>query len=316
MLIVEARSVQCMRKFAVLQTGRARCIYHRPMAIAAPKPGNRRVTGKEQFYTPPAVAEEVVDLAVACIGDLSTRVVIEPAGGTGAFIDALRSRGVQHIESVDIEPHHPEVRHGDFLETSFDVSDALTISNPPFGRNNARSIPFFNHAAQWSEFIVFIVPRSWRKWSVQNKLDARFHLVRDVDLAINYVDVHGASAFAHDRLRTCAQVWERRGDLRPRIDVEDCGFIARCGPEDADVALTIFGYGCGTVRTEFPRQPNTTQMFLRLTDPRALAALQTVDYSRFSCNTAYTEALSLKEINALLNEHVFGDMRLLKRAPA
>jgi hypothetical protein len=35
--------------------------------------------------------------------------------------------------------------------------------------------------------------------------------------------------------------------------------------------------------------------------------LQQVDYSRFSQNTAYTAALSLQEINYLLNEYLFGD---------
>ena len=118
------------------------------------------------------------------------------------------------------------------------------------------------------------MPRSWRKWSVQNKLDARFHLRHDEDLSINYVNADGEAAFAFDRLRTCVQVWERTVTLRPRIDVADLGLIERCEPEEADVALTIFGYGCGTVRTEFPRSRNTTQMYLRLTHPRALEALQ------------------------------------------
>jgi hypothetical protein len=34
--------------------------------------------------------------------------------------------------------------------------------------------------------------------------------------------------------------------------------------------------------------------------------LHTLDFQRFSKNTAYTEALALPEINYLLNEAVFG----------
>jgi hypothetical protein len=48
-------------------------------------------------------------------------------------------------------------------------------------------------------------------------------------------------------------------------------------------------------------------MFLKLKHPQALAALERVDYSKFFKNTAYTEALSLQEINYLLNEEIFGD---------
>jgi hypothetical protein len=48
-------------------------------------------------------------------------------------------------------------------------------------------------------------------------------------------------------------------------------------------------------------------MYLKLCHPRALEALQNVDYSRFFNHTAYTQALSLQEINYLLNEYIFGD---------
>jgi hypothetical protein len=61
------------------------------------------------------------------------------------------------------------------------------------------------------------------------------------------------------------------------------------------------------VKTDFPKVPNTTQMLLTLHHPMALKALQTVDFSRFFNNTAYTEALSIQEINYLLNEYIFGD---------
>jgi len=112
------------------------------------------------------------------VPDFESRTVIEPAGGTGAFVDAAKTLGAK-VFSVDIEPMHESVKLGDFLQTEIKAVDAVTISNPPFGRNNSLSIPFFNHAADFSEYIAFIVPRSWRKWSVLNRLDSRFHLVLD-----------------------------------------------------------------------------------------------------------------------------------------
>jgi hypothetical protein len=85
------------------------------------------------------------------------------------------------------------------------------------------------------------------------------------------------------------------------------GIIEKCKYQEADASLTLFGYGCGTVKTEFEKKPNTTQMFLKLKHPRALEALKAVDFSRFFLNTAYTEALSIQEINFLLNEYLFAD---------
>ena len=277
-----------------------------------PRPlGNTRVTGKEQFYTPPQIARDVVAALLREVPDATSRTWLEPAGGTGAFIDAAEAVGVERVVSFDIEPHHPEVELGDFLAQRLDLTGAVAVSNPPFGRNNALSIPFFNRCAEYCDYIAFIVPRSWRKWSVVNRLDRRFHLVSDTDLSINYVDVKGEDVYAKNNLRTCVQIWARRPELRPLVKVEDRGIVQKSTPAEADVALTIFGYGCGTVSTDFPRRKVTTQMYLRLVHERSLEALLRVDYGRFSQNVAYTEALSLPEINYLLNEFVYGDPGLL-----
>jgi predicted RNA methylase len=269
--------------------------------------GNPRVTGKEQFYTPPEVADQVMRNVKKRIGSLSGRILLEPAGGTGAFIDAAKAHGLTKVVSFDIEPHHKKIELGDFLDQDINQSGLLTITNPPFGRNNSLSIPFFNKSAEVSDLIVFIVPRSWRKWSVQNRLNQNFHLVRDDDLTINYVDVNGQDAHAKDRLRTCVQYWERKSKLRPIVKVKDMGIIERTTPELADAAMTLFGYNCGKLSTDFERRKVTTQMYLKFKHPKAKKAIENSDFSMFYMNTAYTEALSLPEINYVLNEYIYGD---------
>ena len=269
--------------------------------------GNRRVTGKEQFYTPPTIADDVVQEVLSAFPSATAERWLEPAGGSGAFLDAFERAGVEKYWACDIEPCDSRVSEGNFLTTSFEPTPPwVTVTNPPFGRNNALSVPFFNHAAEFSQVIAFIVPRSWRKWSVSNRLDHRFHLVSDRDLAIDYVKADGSPISKRGSLKTCVQVWERRAELRPKVVVEDRGYIEKVKPDQADVSLTIFGHGCGTVKTAFERKPNTTQMFLRVTSPEVLAALETVDYARFFTRVAYTEALSIKEIFFLLNEYFDG----------
>ena len=271
------------------------------------KLGNRRVSGTEQYYTPRNLADELVKRTLKAIPRATEKSFLEPAGGTGSFIEALNMAGITAVTSVDKYPMHPGVIQADFLEWETMDTDLLTISNPPFGRNNALSVPFFNRAAKFSSHIAFLVPRSWRKWSVQNRLDTRFHLVLDVDVAVQYEDVLGAKIAKRNDLRTCFQIWEKRLELRPVIAVPDNGFIQKSSPNDADLAIRVFGYGCGTVMNDFPRQPNTTLMFLRVLDKSIESALQDLDYERFSINTAYTRALSFQEINFLINEQVFGD---------
>jgi predicted RNA methylase len=275
--------------------------------LPAAKPGNTRVTGKEQYYTPKPLALELVARIEKVLGPLAGKTVLEPAGGTGAFIEAVQSVGVSKVISFDIEPLHESVSVGDFLEQEIEEVNLITISNPPFGRNNSLSIPFFNHAAAASDAICFIVPRSWRKWSVTNRLNLSFELAFDIDLDIDYVDAEGSPLSSKTHLATCFQIWKKTNKPRKVVRVTDKGIIEKVSPDQADVSLTIFGYGCGKVKTQFERVPNTTQMFLKLHHPKALAALESVDYSKFFKNTAYTEALSLPEINYLLNEAIYGD---------
>jgi hypothetical protein len=271
------------------------------------KLGNTRVTGKEQYYTPRPLAHTLVEYVEQVLGPLKGKKVLEPAGGTGAFIEAALVKGPLEIISFDIEPLHNQVQPGSFLDQELSEGGFITISNPPFGRNNSLSIPFFNHAASVSDAICFVVPRSWRKWSVTNRLDLNFELVFDKDLDIDYVDSTGDLISDKSRLATCFQIWRRTLTPRLPVRIKDMGVIEKVSPKLADISLTIFGYGCGTVKQDFDRIPNTTQLFLKLNHPKALAALQSVDFSKFYKSTAYTEALSIQEINYLLNEHIFGD---------
>jgi hypothetical protein len=279
-----------------------------PAEILTPaRLGNTRVTGKEQYYTPVPLAFSLLDSVEQILGSLNGKKVLEPAGGTGAFIQAAMAKGCKEVISFDIEPLHSEVQLGSFLDQKLTEKNLITISNPPFGRNNSLSIPFFNHAAEVSDAICFIVPRSWRKWSVTNRLDLNFELIFDMDLDIDYVDAKGELISDKSRLATCFQIWKKTTSARVPVKVKDMGIIEKVGPEQADVSMTVFGYGCGTVKQIFDRVPNTTQLFLKLNHPGALEALTSVDYSRFYKSTAYTEALSIQEINYLLNEHVYGD---------
>jgi hypothetical protein len=275
--------------------------------VLTAKLGNTRVTGKEQFYTPPELAHTLVGHVEAVLGSLEGKIVLEPAGGTGSFVEATVAKGVKEVISFDIEPLHEKVLLGDFLDQELAQQNLITISNPPFGRNNSLSIPYFNHAARVSDAICFIVPRSWRKWSVTNRLDLNFELVSDQDLDIDYMDSEGALISEKSRLATCFQIWRRTGTPRIPVKIKDMGVIQKVSPELADVSMTIFGYGCGSIKEDFDRVPNTTQLFLKLNHPQALSALLSADFSRFFKSTAYTEALSIQEINFLLNEKIYGD---------
>ena len=259
---------------------------------------NQRTTGTEQYYTPIKTASHCVQVLDTYA---SADTYLEPAGGTGAFLHALTGR---NVISYDIEPKADNIQQVDsFLNVDLShLSNVITISNPPFGRNHALSVPFFNHAASCSNYIAFIIPKSWRKWSVINRLNQHFHLIHDEDLTVDfhYLDQRKSST---GKLNTIFQIWQRKQELRPLVTIVDHNFITKVkDPTQADLALTIFGRGCGLVRSEFESESKTTQMYLQVNQPWVYDVLPQLDYSRYSKNVAFVEALSLMEINQLLNE--------------
>lgn len=266
------------------------------MSTAAPKLGNRRVTGKEQFYTPQETAEWVVEKVLKFVDSPKKVTWLEPSAGSGVFIDVLAGHGIRDVLAVDIEPHHKAVKKHDFLTWKAPHAGLISIGNPPFGRNNALSIPFFNHCAEFSDVIAFIVPRSWRKWSVTNRLSLDFELKADYDLHINYVDADGNDVYAKNNLKTCLQIWKRTKKPRaPRV-VPQTDLITKCDPREADIAMRVFGYGCGTVYTEFNRVPNTTMAFFKVKNRNVTKALREIDFSKYFNNVSYTQALAFSEI--------------------
>ena len=271
------------------------------------KLGNRRVTGLEQYYTPRHLARELTELLFSKLENPQERNFLEPAGGTGSFIDALSEIGATNIRSMDTNPKHKSVQKADFLAQDIKGVDFVTLSNPPFGRNNALSIPFFNHAAGFSSHIAFLVPRSWRKWSVQNRLDLNFHLIHDQEVNLIYENELGEPLAKANELRTCFQIWEKKQNKRGKVVVPDNGYLEKTTPENADVAMRVFGYGCGQVLDDFEPKPNTTLMFLKLNSEVTTSLLRDLDFDRIRNNTAYTQALSFQEINYLLNEQLLGD---------
>ena len=62
------------------------------------------------------------------------------------------------------------------------IKPCLTIGNPPFGKNSNLAINFFNKAAQYSDVIAFILPKTFLKSSIINKLDLKFHKVYEMNI--------------------------------------------------------------------------------------------------------------------------------------
>lgn len=208
----------------------------------------------DQFYTRPVVAQRLVRELLdyleskGKLGDPGL-YFCEPSAGEGAFLDALKEQYPNNrTDAVDIDPKHQGVRQLDFLESTVHPG-GIFFGNPPFGKNSSLAVRFFNHAAKGAKVIAFIVPRTFEKDSVQDRLDPRFELAKSVPVLPGSFTLDGRRA-----LVSCVfQIWVRLpdGETRPKkkrkTTHEDFSFLPSV--EGADFAFQRVGSNAGRLKS-------------------------------------------------------------------
>lgn len=94
---------------------------------------------------------------------ISEYTIIEPSAGTGSFYNLLP---INNRIGIDIEKFssHPQYIQADFLTwlPKQNNSKYITIGNPPFGYRGWLALSFLNHAAEFSDYVGFILPMSFQ----------------------------------------------------------------------------------------------------------------------------------------------------------
>lgn len=199
----------------------------------------------DKFYTNPDISKKYIKIFSEFYKWESFDFVIEPSAGSGSFLFSI-----PHINKIgiDIEPEHDLIKKQDFFTyyPPKDMKSILTIGNPPFGKVSSLAIKFFNHAAQFSNVIAFIVPRSFRKSAIQNRLDDNFHLIYD-----DTIPTKPCCFNPEMKAKCCFQIWEKRDVKRTIIKTslihEDWDFINYKEIENADFAIRAYGGHCGDI---------------------------------------------------------------------
>ena len=170
----------------------------------------KRAVHREQFFTDRDLASRCVTFADRLLGLDSFGLIVEPSAGDGSFFDQLPA---DRRLGLDLEPRHSGVASADFLTWAPPTADGrvLTIGNPPFGQRAALAVAFVEAACAFSDVVAFILPRSFNKYTFQNRVPAQFHLVGSFDCE----EFHGPDG-TRLVVKTVFQVWEKRANERPR----------------------------------------------------------------------------------------------------
>ena len=213
-----------------------------------------REAGLDKFYTIPDISEK-------CLMNVSKKydwekwdLVIEPSAGNGSFYTRIP---ICKKIGIDISPEHEKIIKQDFFsyKPPDNINNILIIGNPPFGRNCSLAIKFFNHASKWGNVIAFIIPKTFRRVSIHNKLNINFHLVFDEDIPMKPCSFNPPM-----NVKCCFQIWERKTEPRTLIKLstthKDWVFLGfgpkdelgqPTPPEGADFAIRAYGGKCGEI---------------------------------------------------------------------
>jgi predicted RNA methylase len=120
----------------------------------------------DQYYTDQKVAEycwnSFQDVLKKDGAILTNFKFIEPSAGTGSFYDLLpKDKRI----GIDVDAFREEYIQQDFLtwEPNFtNDRPVVTIGNPPFGYRGWLALEFLNKAAEFSEYVGFILPMSFQ----------------------------------------------------------------------------------------------------------------------------------------------------------
>lgn len=213
-----------------------------------------RKDGLDKFYTKRNISKICIDLVNQKFNLDKFDLIIEPSAGDGSFYEQIKHN---NILGIDIEPENNKIIKKDFLKYNPDkkFKNILTIGNPPFGKVSSLAIKFFNHSSKWSNVIAFIIPKTFRRISVQNNLNLNFHLISDIDIPIKPCSFEPKMS-----VKCCFQIWIKKDNLRQKIILDvnhkDWTFIP-FGPKDnkgqptppknIDFALRAYGGKCGDI---------------------------------------------------------------------
>lgn len=249
----------------------------------------------DKYYTCDDVAEHCLHV-VKTYFEMNMHRWIEPSAGDGAFLRVMP----QGSRGYDIAPKRGTgIKRADFLKLTFRRTRPIAfLGNPPFGKNASLAIKFFNHAATQGDVIAFILPRSFRKASIQNRLNRHFHLVHDEDVPPDAFRFCGAPY----HVQTVFQIWVRRDAERPLYPVEmnhpDFEFTT---PARAHFVVQRVGARAGRIHRNFKASPNSHYFIRSVARPwRDLRmVMENLDFARAASNVVGNPSLAKSEIVAL-----------------
>jgi hypothetical protein len=260
----------------------------------------------DQFYTKKEVANTCLDHWYKIVNPKEDELIIEPSAGNGAFSSKIMESHIS-FQALDIDPKSKEIKKIDFLQLNIDLfphKKIHFIGNPPFGRQSSLAKKFIKHicASPKTATISFILPKSFRKESMQRCFPLRYNIVFELEIS---KDAFLINEKAYN-VPCVFQIWEKKDtDRYITPDIEPAGYSFVKKDENPDYSIRRVGVYAGSISTATQDKSSQSHYFIKLKENNELD-INTYwtfidDLDKVSTNTVGPKSISKKEIIPRLN---------------
>lgn len=248
----------------------------------------RELISVDQFFTKKDVAKNIVE-TLREILDLSFyEHIIEPSAGNGSI-----SLLLENCEAYDIFPQHHSIKRADFFDLRFDykVEKTLIVGNPPFGRQSSLALKFIKKSCEIADTVAFILPRSFKKDSVRDKVPLTHSCIFELDLNPDSFERDGISR----SIQCVFQIWIRKDrEKSEKYFSKDFSF---CSKDDAHFSFRRAGGGnVGEISTDFLHKSESSHYFIKTKNANVIETLKQIDWKIIGSNTIAVKSVSKNEI--------------------
>lgn len=223
----------------------------------------------DKYYTKPSV----VDLCINYIKEnipisFNHDLIIEPSAGNGAFIQGIKTLSQNHL-FYDLEPESPLILKQDYL--TFDYTTLFypgvhVVGNPPFGRQSSLAIKFIKKSCEFCTSLSFILPKSFKKESLQKTFPLNYHLVFENDLPDKSFLVDGIE---HD-VPCIFQIWQKKDHNRAVADkLVPTHFLFVDKDVNPDISFRRVGVNAGKIDTNIDKSIQS-HYFIKFTNGKSV----------------------------------------------
>jgi len=132
---------------------------------------------EDKFYTKINIVQDLLKHIDFDLFDL----VIEPSAGNGSFSNNIKHN---NILSFDINPENENITKMNWFYfdcSKYNYEKCIVVGNPPFGVQGDLAIKFMIKCSEINvNTIAFILPKSFKKHTLQNRIPLNYHLVKEI----------------------------------------------------------------------------------------------------------------------------------------